>query len=645
MKRLAPTLFDRRFDDLLQLGRSQLPGLAPDWTDYNAHDPGITLMELLAWVAEAQMYSLGRMRRDERAAYAALFGVAPAGTNPTRGLIWADRSDPQSPASTFTSSQVIGLDAKIHPRNSDTPTFRPTYAMLWVPGRVTQLQASYSDGRTRDFTAINERGGPVYLPFGDAAGPQDVLAVRYECRGDGGMFPAARQDAEGTYLMLGVRTDLTASGSGGAQTQPGPGDAVPLSVMLQADTRSYPLPIVSDSTYGMMRTGAVVLDVSAVQGSPLRFTLHVRASRGFPRPPRLLRLDLNVLPIVQGRTISESHPAFGLPDLSFALETPGLRFDAGQEPLQLVVDDTSGETAWQRCERLSDRGPDENVFEFDAAAAVVTFGNGINGRIPSENATVVVTYAVCDGAQGAAPRNRQWHVDGFEGSFGTNPDPVVGGRDATDSTSQRREARRHARDDRPIVTGADLVDAALALPVLEVARAWILESGLQAPQTGVTTLVVMRARPGGVEPEGTPETRLWLETIRRRLLGRITLGTRLNVIAPTYVAFQVSATLMALAARDPATIKAAAMDALRERLALVDIGSGTPRAPGVPVTRLDLTAWLRRIDGVARVVDVQLTLTTGTRVDQVDVPPDGLPRFDAAQSTIDVQRANAGGVS
>ena len=66
MKALAPNLFQRRFQDFVEMGRARLPSLAPEWTDHNAHDPGITLMELLAWVAEAQLYSLSRMLRDER---------------------------------------------------------------------------------------------------------------------------------------------------------------------------------------------------------------------------------------------------------------------------------------------------------------------------------------------------------------------------------------------------------------------------------------------------------------------------------------------------------------------------------------------------------------------------------------------------
>ena len=99
---LAPDLFsDRRYDDLVQIGLSRLPGIAPDWTDYNAHDPGITLMELLAAGAEAQLYSLARMRRDERVAYASMMGIEPSGTAAARGLIWPDSSDPNAPAANY----------------------------------------------------------------------------------------------------------------------------------------------------------------------------------------------------------------------------------------------------------------------------------------------------------------------------------------------------------------------------------------------------------------------------------------------------------------------------------------------------------------------------------------------------------------
>src|SRR3989442_231040 len=122
MSTLALNLFERRFSDLIKIGRARLPSLAPEWTDHNAHDPGITLMELLAWVGEAQLYSLSRLRRDERVSYAALLGIAPSGRRASTGLIWPDRLDPESPAKTFLKSTVIAADSAIDVAGSASPT-------------------------------------------------------------------------------------------------------------------------------------------------------------------------------------------------------------------------------------------------------------------------------------------------------------------------------------------------------------------------------------------------------------------------------------------------------------------------------------------------------------------------------------------
>src|ERR1700730_13571461 len=65
------------FDDLVNLGRSTIPTTAPGWTDHNVSDPGIMLMELLAWIAEAQMYFLARMRQDERLASENMLAMEP----------------------------------------------------------------------------------------------------------------------------------------------------------------------------------------------------------------------------------------------------------------------------------------------------------------------------------------------------------------------------------------------------------------------------------------------------------------------------------------------------------------------------------------------------------------------------------------
>ena len=49
------------FDALVAQGLQLLPAYAPEWTDHNASDPGITLVEALAFFAEALLYRVGRV--------------------------------------------------------------------------------------------------------------------------------------------------------------------------------------------------------------------------------------------------------------------------------------------------------------------------------------------------------------------------------------------------------------------------------------------------------------------------------------------------------------------------------------------------------------------------------------------------------
>jgi|GEM_PF-791148 len=47
-----PDLDDRGYAELLDEARTLIPSLAPEWTNHNPSDPGITLLELFAWLSE-----------------------------------------------------------------------------------------------------------------------------------------------------------------------------------------------------------------------------------------------------------------------------------------------------------------------------------------------------------------------------------------------------------------------------------------------------------------------------------------------------------------------------------------------------------------------------------------------------------------
>jgi hypothetical protein len=61
-----PNLDDRTYADLVQEALSMLPHYAPEWTNHNPSDPGITLIELLAYFTEMLIYRLNRVTRENK---------------------------------------------------------------------------------------------------------------------------------------------------------------------------------------------------------------------------------------------------------------------------------------------------------------------------------------------------------------------------------------------------------------------------------------------------------------------------------------------------------------------------------------------------------------------------------------------------
>ena len=62
----VPNLDDRTYTDLVAEALAMLPRYAPEWTNYNPSDPGITLIELLAYFTEMLIYRLNRVTRETK---------------------------------------------------------------------------------------------------------------------------------------------------------------------------------------------------------------------------------------------------------------------------------------------------------------------------------------------------------------------------------------------------------------------------------------------------------------------------------------------------------------------------------------------------------------------------------------------------
>jgi hypothetical protein len=77
-----PNLDTRRWSDLADEGRALIPRFAPGWTDHNVHDPGVTLIELFAFLTESLLYRANRIPERHRSKFLALLGYPPRPPQP-----------------------------------------------------------------------------------------------------------------------------------------------------------------------------------------------------------------------------------------------------------------------------------------------------------------------------------------------------------------------------------------------------------------------------------------------------------------------------------------------------------------------------------------------------------------------------------
>ncbi len=159
---LLPNLDDRTWADLVNEGRALIPLYAPEWTDQNVSDPGITQMELLALSAEMDIYELNRIFDRSKLKFLALVGTRPEPPKPAYTVLGFELASKAAAVTLPPDLILAGPD----PFGISTP-FRTLDAVHIVPGKLRALQVRDAGG-FRDVTDRWTRGVSFGL-FGDTA--------------------------------------------------------------------------------------------------------------------------------------------------------------------------------------------------------------------------------------------------------------------------------------------------------------------------------------------------------------------------------------------------------------------------------------------------------------------------------------------
>lgn len=624
---LGTSLDDINFDALLAIAREPLPQLAPDWTDYNYSDPGITLIELLCWIADSQIYSVGRNRLDERMAMAALLGVRPRGAQPARGVLYPDiRPDVVGP---------IARGSLVKPALGGLPPVETASDVTIQPADIVQVAIESAAG-VQDVTAINDRPRAPFAPF---VRPDATLRLRI---------------APVTTSPLGRTLSIGFELSGAPPSSAISADIARDLVIRQRTSAGDELPVAIeyDTTCGLQRGGVLRLELP-VDPAP-DFDLAIRLGPSPAIAPRIVRIALNALPVVQQMHIARSDLVVpnGRVGQSAAIEiaslidadaaggpTPWrLCGDAGKVRFALSMLTGDGPQPWRRVSdfglaaaepvyRLTERGPGEAID--------IAFGNGVNGLRPALGGTMEAAFALSCGERGNAAPGSDWLLD-FNGSRWHNREAIAGGANADELSDLFARLNTDLTKRRTLATDRQVADAALALPSAIVPSRATIEAGWRrgrgrTTQPATRTLIVSRRDIG--------ESPGWRRAIARSLAPRIAIGERLIVASPVYRDVVVVTRITAARGRKSADIETAVRKLLED--VLTPSGSrGADWPLGQGVTAAMLEGWIRNVDGVAQ-ADVTMEDGGGKLLDPAHglvVGRGELPRLRDARITVEAAR-------
>lgn len=126
-----PNIDDRRYDDLVGEAIARIPVHTPEWTNFNRSDPGVTLIEVFAFLTESLLYRANQIPERNRKKFLQLLRIPLQPSAESKGLVTITNSVPS------TTPAPLLLTDGIEVRAGQVP-FRTTRALdvLPVEGRL-----------------------------------------------------------------------------------------------------------------------------------------------------------------------------------------------------------------------------------------------------------------------------------------------------------------------------------------------------------------------------------------------------------------------------------------------------------------------------------------------------------------------------
>lgn len=637
----TPNLDDRRFQDIVDDAKRLIPALCPQWTNHNLSDPGVTLIELFAWMTDLTLYRINQVPERLFVKFLELMGIERYSPGAARAEVTFWLTSTEADAVTVPAETEV---AAAHQEGDEQLVFLTEEPLEIVQPHMTMCVTATAAGAYSDHSAdlLYGRAEIVCFPSTPPA-PGDAIYFGFDAALSGNV----------------VRLDLGIQDIHGRGVNP---SSPPMRWEAWTGDEWVPLARQADDTGGLNRAGQVVLVIprrhaplalgDATSGRHSAWWLRAmmrEAAAGQPNYVTSPRIETVRAASLGGVVDAQHARRFGAEHLGMSDGTPGQCFALTHSPVlprqaaeTIRVGDDGDDVAWSEVEDFSASGPADRHYVCDWASGVIRFGPLIRypdgprqrGAIPPAGADIVMSgYRSGGGERGnvAAGALSLLRTTIPYIARVSNSRPATGGRDAETMENLKQRGPLVLRAGQRAVTAGDYAQLATeASPV--VARARCLPPLHRGEPVRLLIVPWVRKDSADIQIDDLGVTDVLSDELHAHLDERCVLGTTFKVTTPYYQGVSITALVRGRPGHQPRVIEDRILEGLYRYVCPL---RGGPDGQGWPFdTDLNTAALAQLIGGIDGVdtvrevvvfeADVRNRRRVGRGLDVISLEPESL---------------------
>ena len=385
LENAIPRIDDRNYDSLITEVRTRIarytPEWTPVWTDVNDNDPGMTLAQVFAWMAEMLAYRMNLVPELNYIKFLQLIGIELNAAEAAQAEITFPVKSSSGPYVIVPERTQLTAEA---PDGGPPITFETDRALIAVRAKLAAVLA-YDGYAYTSVTTDNVEAVQGYQPFGPLANERSALLLGFD---DPGPFPALELN-----LAIWTLPDNSPSAAFKCGLPDGPTFAsatIRWEFWNGSDWQA--LSLLKDDTRALTRSGHVSLKTPNKSMQPVVIAPETKAFYWIRARVERQSVRAYAEPVGDSRQHGSARQAEtvrdevlggsnGRRDQVFRLASaPVLR-----DTLRLEIDEGDGFKPWTRVDDFFGSSPTDLHYMLNRTTGEIRFGDGRNGNIPVAN--------------------------------------------------------------------------------------------------------------------------------------------------------------------------------------------------------------------------------------------------------------------